>query len=203
MHKNTYTGKFIVFEGLDGSGQSTQAELLKDYLEKSDKQVLLTKEPTLDSDAGREIAEVLSHKKTLSSDKLQELFVEDRRDHLNKLILPVLKDGVFVISDRYFLSTLAFGSIDCNLELLIKLNNDFMEPDITFILEVRPEISIGRIEKRGKEIQLFEKLDKLTKVAENYRILSQRFENIFVVDGEKLILEVHGAILEKLNNLLV
>ena len=93
MQKNPYPGKFIVIEGLDGSGQSTQAELLKNFLLKEGHKVVLTKEPTQDSEAGKKIKEVLGEAIKLESQLLQELFVEDRKEHLQNLIIPALKEG--------------------------------------------------------------------------------------------------------------
>ncbi len=176
---------FIVFEGLDGSGQSTQAKLLENYLKKKKFPVVLTKEPTLDSQAGRKIKEILDEKEKIGPDKLQKLFTRDRQEHLKNLIIPALKKRKMVISDRYFFSSFAFGSIDLDLKWLIGLNKKFLMPDITFILGVRPKICIERIKNRGKKITLFEKLKKLEKVWENYKTFPKKFPNVYMVNGEK------------------
>jgi len=197
MKENNYPGKFIVFEGLDGSGQSTQASLLKDFLIKEKIDVVLTKEPTLTSSAGQKIKEILDEKSTISPEQLQLLFTEDRREHLEKVIIPALKMGQYVISDRYFFSTFAYGTAEgLDLEWLIKINNDFLLPDLTFLLKVRPEICLERIQKRGLGIKLFEKKEKLSRVWQVYEILPQRFQNIYLVDGEKSIEEVFREIKE-------
>lgn len=183
-------GKFIVFEGLDGSGQSTQVALSAKFLrEEKGFEVVVTKEPTLDSEAGRRIREILGEKIKIEPAELQELFAQDRKEHLENLIIPALKAGKIVISDRYFFSSFAFGSLDCDLEWLIKLNDDFILPDFTFLLKVSPEVCIERIEKRGEEIKLFEKREKLEKVWQGYEKLLDRF-NIKVIDGERSIEEV-------------
>ena len=188
MKKNTFLGKFIVFEGLDGSGQSTQSGLLKDFLIENGYNVVLTKEPTLDSEAGRKIRKVLDKELEISSKGLQELFIQDRREHLEKIIIPALKRGSIVISDRYFFSTFAFGaSAGVDLEWLIKINNQFLYPNITFLLKVSPEICVDRIIKRGTKTTLFEKVEKLKNVWQTYKILPERFDNIYVIDGEKSI----------------
>ncbi len=188
MKKNTFLGKFIVFEGLDGSGQSTQSGLLKDFLIENGYNVVLTKEPTLDSEAGRKIRKVLDKELEISSKGLQELFAQDRREHLEKIIIPALKRGSIVISDRYFFSTFAFGaSAGVDLEWLIKINNQFLYPNITFLLKVSPEICVDRIIKRGTKTTLFEKVEKLKNVWQTYKILPERFDNIYVIDGEKSI----------------
>jgi len=195
MIKNPYPGKFIVFEGLDGSGQSTQANLLKNFLIERGLEVILTKEPTKDSEAGRKIREILDKMLEASPPTLQELFVQDRKEHLEKLIMPVLKEGKVVISDRYFFSTFAYGaSGDIDLEWLIKINSEFLLPDLTMILKVSPEVCVSRIEKRGRSIQLFEKTEKLKKVWQTYEILPSRFENVYIIDGEKTIDEVFAEV---------
>lgn len=195
MQKNPCPGKFIVIEGLDGSGQSTQAELLRDFLIKEGCRVVLTKEPTQDSIAGRKIKKVLDKMIEVEPRLLQELFTEDRKEHLENLIIPALKEEKIVISDRYFFSTFAFGASDgLDLDWLIKINDEFLLPDLTFILKVSPEICIQRIEKRGKEKKLFEKKEKLKKVWQTYETLPNRFENVYMINGEKSKEEVFSQI---------
>lgn len=195
MRKNTYKGKFFVFEGLDGSGQSTQAELLKDFFIKEGYQVILTKEPTQGSEAGKRIKEILEKKIKIDPIGLQKLFARDRKEHLKNTIIPALKEGKTVISDRYFFSSFAYGTADgADLEELIKLNDDFLLPDLTFILKARPEICIKRIEERGNSKTLFENKEKLAKVWEVYEILLNRFGNVYMIKGEKPIEEVFEEI---------
>ena len=197
MKKNTFEGKFIVFEGLDGSGQSTQAGLLKEFLMKKGFNVVLTKEPTLDSEAGKKVRKILDKEIKVSPKEIQELIVEDRKEHLEKVIVPTLKEGKIVISDRYFFSTFAFGSADgLDLDWLIEINNQFLYPDIIFLLKVNSSICMERIKNRGNRMDLFEKEEKLSEVWKTYKILPDRFENIFVIDGEKSIEKVFEKIKE-------
>lgn len=204
MLKNSYSGKFIVFEGLDGSGQSTQAGLLKNFLLEKGYEIILTKEPTIDSEAGKKIRKVLDKKLIINSKELQELFVQDRKEHLEKTIIPSLKQGKIIISNRYFFSSLAYGTSDAlDLEWLIDINDSFLMPDITFLLKASPEICVQRIVGRGKKVTLFEKKEKLEKVWQVYRKLPERFDNIYIIDGEKSIEQVFEQIkkiiIEKLN----
>ena len=195
MIKNPYSGKFIVIEGLDGSGQSTQVELLRDFLNKKGYQVILTKEPTPDSQAGKKIREILDKKAKTKPQKLQELFTRDRKEHLENLIISALKEGKMVISDRYFFSTFAYGAASgLDLDWLIKMNDDFLLPDLTFSLNVSPKVCIERIEKRGKRKTLFEKEKKLEKVWHIYKTLPNRFENVYMIEGEKTKKEVFSQI---------
>ena len=198
MLKNHYSGKFIVFDGLDGSGQSTQAGLLRDFLSGKSHQVVLTKEPTLDSEAGKKIRQILNKKTWVAPMQLQKLFARDRQEHLEKVIIPALKEGKTVISDRYFFSSFAYGvASGLDLNWLIKINDEFLLPDLTFILKVSPEICHQRIEKRGRKKTLFEEKEKLTKVWETYKILPSLFENVYIIEGEKPIKEVFYEIIKK------
>ncbi len=197
MIENTNQGKFIVFEGPDGSGQSTQVSLLRDFLIEKGHQAIITKEPTLDSEAGKKIKKVLEKEVEASPEELQELFVQDRKEHLENLIIPALKEGKFIISDRYFFSTFCFGAAaGLDMEELIKMNNDFLLPDLTFILNVRPEVCVQRITNRGSKKTLFEVKERLGKVMENYKKMPSRFENVNLVNGEQPIGKVFEDIKE-------
>jgi len=137
-------GFFVVFEGPDGSGQSTQVELLVNYLKAKGCKVLATKEPTLQSKAGKTIREALDEKIKLGPQELQGLFTKDRASHLKNIILPALKRGKIVISDRYFFSSFAFGAANgVSLDWLVRMNKMFLHPDLTLILDVPAEVSVG------------------------------------------------------------
>lgn len=194
MEKNLYGGSFIVFEGLDGSGQSTQAAFLVDYLKSRGRAVVATKEPTQWTRAGRQIGGVLGEKERTSPLKLQKLFCEDRREHLKREIIPALKRGQVVISDRYFFSTLAFGGLEVEMVKLARLNAKFLYPDKIFFLRVSPAECVRRIAARGAGAQFFEKLEKLKKVGGNYEKICARFPDVMIIDGEKTKVEIHQRI---------
>ncbi len=205
MKKNPYSGKFIVFEGLDGSGQSTQAKLLQDFLIKKDYKVLLTKEYTKNSEAGRKIRKIVN---TTSSPKgknfhakLQELFAEDRKAHLKNKISPALKKGKIVISDRYFFTSFAYGKAEgVSLKWLIGINNKFLVPDLSFILKVRPEICISRIKKRDKKRTFFEERRHFAKASKIFQVLPKKFKNVYIINGEKPIKKVFSQIEDLLHS---
>lgn len=187
-------GIFIVLDGPDGAGLSTQAQLLEEWLRKKRKKVLLTKEPNFGLIGGIIKAALKNEWKT-DQKTLQLLFSADRAHHLQKEIIPALKKGYIVISDRYILSTYCFGTIDgLSLDWLRSLNSQFIKPDITIILDVPPEVSLERIKKSRPSLELFEDRKKLEKIRENYRKLKNEFPNTFVVDGTKSIEEVHEKI---------
>lgn len=196
MIKNSYPGKFIVFDSLDGAGNSTQVKLLADYLNKIGKRTHITKEPTSGLIGGL-IRSQLTHDWKSSQICLQLLFSADRAYHLEKEIIPLLKRGINVISDRYFFSTLAYGNLEINdLDWLIKINEKFLMPDLTFFLKVSPKICIERIKKERFEITLFEKEKILKKVWKNYEMVAKRFKNIYIINGERSIEEISKEIIE-------
>ena len=186
---------FIVFEGLDGSGSSTQAALLAENLEKLNKKVVQTKEPTTGT-IGRLVREYLQHKHSTSPKALQLLFASDREDHLHTLVRPNLAEGKIVISDRYLHSSIAFGArSDEEFNWLNDLYEDFQKPDLVFLLKVLPEECMKRIKGRGSEIELFEKEEVLRRVWENYAQLAQENDNIVLIDGMQSIEEIEQQIL--------
>lgn len=191
MKKSIYPGKFIVVEGLDGSGKSSQVDLLIEYLKKNGKDVVVTKEPTMDSESGRKIKQALKKEIVIESLELQKLYVQDRKEHLENKVIPALKEGEFVVSSRYAFSTFAYGYSDgLNVDLLVDMNKEFLLPDLTIIIDVNPKSCVERIENRGEPVELFEKLEKLTKVNEIYKKTSDMFENVVIINGERPIAEV-------------
>ena len=196
--KNPYPGRFIVFEGPDGSGTTTQANLLFKYLKRQGKKVYLTSEPT-HSLIGGLIESQISGDWQSSPECLQLLFTADRTHHLEKEIIPLLKKGIIVVCVRYILSTLAYGNLEIKDEKwLMEINKKFIWPNITFFLKVRPEICIRRIKKERFHKELFEKEEKLKKIFKNYLKFAKKFKNICVISGEKPIKEVFEEIKNKI-----
>jgi len=206
MIKNQYEGKFIVFEGLDGSGKSTQAELLGKRLKEKLIKVHKTLEPTQYLIGGL-IRSFLANDWKSSPDCLQLLFAADRAYHLEKEIFPVLKKKINVVCDRYFFSSLAYGALGCDLDWLVKTNDNFLLPDLTIILKSDPRICIERMAKERFSVELFEKVGKLEKVWENYQKIVKRFASVAdirVIDGDRPISlifeEVEKILAEKKGN---
>lgn len=184
---------FIAFEGLDGSGLSTQAGILRNYLLDKGISVVLTKEET-DGLIGGLIKSCL--KKEWKTDPLtvQMLFVADRNHHLKSVIEPALRDSKFVITDRYVLSTLAFGGMDLDVEFLKTLNSKFRPPDHTFIIDVPPDICLDRIRRGRFSVELFEEKKKLEKILANYQGLKDFFPNTHFINGNRDRMEVFEEI---------
>lgn len=189
-------GKFIVIEGLDGSGLSTQAELLQNFFKNNGTKAYLTKEPT-NNVIGGLIRGALSEVYKLPPETLQLLFVADRGHHLDHEILPILKEGHVVICDRYFWSTVAFGSLAVDRGWLLELNKYAIIPDMTILLKVPPKICIERISHKRFAFELFEKEKELEKIWRTYLWLSKKFKRrIKIVDGVGEIDQVHKRIVK-------
>ncbi len=184
MKKNSYRGAFIVFEGLDGSGSTTQASRLYEYLKHRERKVHLTKEPT-HSLIGGLIRSQLTQDWKSNPECLQLLFTADRAHHLEKEIEPLLKQGITVISDRYILSTIAYGGLNLDSRWLKIINERFIFPDITFLIKVSARVSLEeRIGKNRFALELFEEKKKLQQVWKNYQAAAKQFPNVKIVDGE-------------------
>ncbi len=142
-------GHFITFEGIDGSGKSTQARLLFDHLKQAGKDVILTREPG-GSEGAEEIRRLLveGNPDRWSGETEVLLFTAARRDHLEKTILPALDRGTTVISDRFADSTRVYqGAARGNLRSLVDTLHDIAiatEPDITFVIEMDPIVALKR-----------------------------------------------------------
>ena len=194
-------GKFIVFEGLDGSGLSTQASLLTNFLLEKGHKAILTKEQTNGAIGGLVKSCIKGQLKT-NLLAIQLLFAADRAHHLSEEILPAVNEGEFVICDRYFFSSLAFGSLDVDRKFLELLNSKFPKPDITFIIDTPPERCLQRIDKSRFSVELFEDIEKFRKIRENYLLIKKSFPNVFVIKGDRSKEEVHKDVKEILDGIL-
>lgn len=202
MKKNTNPGLFIVFEGLDGSGSSTQVDLLTSRLNQIGYYAYATKEPTNNLIGGL-IRSALKKDWKPSGECLQLLFTADRAHHLTREIIPNLEKAHIVVSDRYFFSTIAFGSVSENSQWLEELNQRFLIPDITFLIRVSPKECVRRIGKSRNEFELFEEEKKLQKTWSTYSSLAKRKEfPTIIIDGEKTIKQIEGEIFRHVENIL-
>ena len=160
-------GLFLVFEGPDGSGTTTHAKLLAARLEAHKMPVLLTREPT-SGPIGQEIRRKLQSREELDQRDLQQLFTNDRAEHVANIIVPSLQEGIIVISDRYTLSTIVYGvakGIDSTW--LQSINANFPEPDLTIITLPPFEVCLERLGARAERDQ-FEENDFQRRVYDGY-----------------------------------
>ncbi len=193
--------KFIVFEGIDGSGLSTQSQLLKEYLTKRTAKILLTKEPT-DGLIGMLIRSTLRKRIKFDDTTLALLFAADRTDHLANI---KFNNYDYVISDRYYISNFAYQSQTIDLNFLIEINKFARKPDLVIFLDVKPETCIERITHNRDHIELYENIEKLRATKENYLkimdYLRKNFDlNVVFVDGNRSIEEVRKDIVGAMEN---
>ncbi|MFC2154001.1 dTMP kinase [Candidatus Altiarchaeota archaeon] len=164
---------FIVLEGLDGCGKSTQARLLAEWLEKQGKDALLTAEPTKNS-IGKAIREILAGEEEIDPRALSLLFTSDRGEHLVKEVEPALKQGKIVVSERYYYSTISYQNAQgVDWDWLVSLN-DFRKPDLAFLLEVPADWASKRIrdkieEEREKAQKAYKKFQEEKKKFEEHK----------------------------------
>jgi len=193
-------GRFIVLEGLDGSGITTQAELLRTWCEKQGIAVHVTKEPS-DGPAGLLIKLALRRRLDASSpESLALLFAADRQDHVATEILPALSSGTTVICDRYYLSSFAYQLLEVpDLEWLMNINSKCPHPDLTVYLDVPPETCLERMNSdvwRGSDqLQLYEELGSLKEIRSNFVLaidtVKRAQQRVEIVDGSREITTIH------------
>jgi dTMP kinase len=169
--KEIHSGRFIVLEGLDGAGTTTQGRALKAWLEARGQRVDLSAEPT-DGPLGRAIRQVLRGELQLGGAERERivalLFAADRLDHVGGRLEPLLAQGVRCISDRYLPSSLAYQAAFCPVEWVRTLNRYAREPDLTLFLDVPPEVGLARVASRDGRQERYEVLDTLAAVRANY-----------------------------------
>ena len=188
-------GYFISFEGIDGSGKSTQIQKLAKFLKGRDFDVVITREPG-GSKGGEEIRNLLlqGNVDRWSAETEILLFTAARRDHLERIILPALEEGKIVICDRFTDSTRMYqGMRGINLRNLVDTLNEKVikfDPDLTIVIDINPEISLARAKSRKIVEERFEDfgVDLQIKMRKGFLGLAKEFGNrIVVVNGQQSI----------------
>ena len=189
----TKKGAFIAFEGIDGSGKSTQIRMLSNRLQEKGIYCYTTMEPT-DSPIGSLIHQIMTGRVKTDNKVLAGLFVADRLDHLlNDVngILSKINEGITVITDRYYFSSYAYHSVDMSMDWVIEANRqskEILQPTINIFIDVDPDTAIERIAKNRFHQELFEKKSRLVKVREKYKEAFDKLKNeetYIVIDGNK------------------
>ncbi|KAF0109184.1 MAG: dTMP kinase [Anaerolineaceae bacterium] len=213
MKKNSCPGKLTVLEGLDGAGTTTQSAELADWLRKyKGIKVWETREPS-QGPAGAQIRSVLTGRLKMEQLTLAALFAADRLDHLYGKggVIEHLNAGEWVIMDRYYLSSLAYQTLnvdDAICRWIWDLHESCITPDITLFLDVTVKTCMKRINiNRGQHFELFEKEDLLEMIRSQYlraiHQLRQEGENIQILEGERPVVSVAKEVRERVKRLLL
>lgn len=207
---------FIVFEGIDGAGTSTQIEMLKNRPEA--KNFLFTAEPT-SAPTGKFLRQMLKGDFPLQNESAAYLFAADRNEHVNGKLLTqgntlvtgikeACQSGRKVVSDRYLFSSLAYQSINCPPEVPRLLNSLFPLPQLLFYFEISPKDSLSRLGNRNFR-EIYEKEDFLNRTVQEYHnVLSEYSEKaknqgmkIVLIDAKKTKEEISANIWQEIKNL--
>lgn len=196
-------GKLITLEGIDGSGKSTVAEKLQKNFEIKTFKPVFTREPTRGTLTGNAVEKAIQS----DTDQLAELFLftADHAEHLAKIVKPALESGKIVISDRYSDSRYAYQGVTLKtrlenpLEWVKDLHRGWtVVPDLTFLFDIRPEVSIERCGKRGEQSK-FEKLEFLQGVREIFlRLAAEDPERFIVIDASRSSEYIEKEVTEKI-----
>jgi dTMP kinase len=195
-------GLLIAFEGIDGTGKSSQLQMLGATLVQLGHQVVMTREPT-DGAYGRKIRSLFTSRFQITPAEELELFMADRREHVREVIEPALRAGRIVLTDRYYLSTAAYqGAVGQDPEAIMAANEAFAPvPDLVLLLTLPPDQSIHRIRAlRGEVLNDFEQEEALIRVAGIFAGLDRYY--IAWVDAAGSLAEVRDRVEARVRRLL-
>jgi dTMP kinase len=190
-------GKFIAFEGIDGSGKSTQILLLQKKLQEAGIPVYLTREPT-DGPYGSMLHTIMTGRLDACEETIAAMYVADRMDHIKNErngILKKLEEGMTVITDRYYFSSYAYQGAHISMDWTIQANSlcaNALKPDLNVYLDISPETSFQRISQNRTDFEIYEKLDNLKNTREKYM---EAFEKL--KDEEKIAIVSANQSLEQ------
>ncbi len=199
MHRS-HPGVLIVFEGIDGTGKSTQARLLADALRAEGRRVILSREPTNGAFGQRLRASATSGR--LSPEEELQLFLQDRREHVETLIEPALQGGEIVILDRYYFSTMAYqGARGFDPAEIRRVNEEFApQPDLLLLFDLPVETALGRIGVRDGKGNEFEQRESLSRCAEIFHSIRNEF--VRLIDADQPVEDIHRAVREEVRDFL-
>ncbi|MBU2538129.1 MAG: dTMP kinase [Proteobacteria bacterium] len=194
-------GLLIAFEGIDGTGKTTQIEMLSEVLRRRGFSVVATREPT-DGQYGRKIRELYKNRKSVTPEEELALFLDDRREHVAQVIAPALARGEVVLTDRYYFSTAAYQGAAGHDPLKIIAANELFAPvpDMVIMLEAPVSLGVHRVQKlRGETLNDFEQEETLAKVAGIFADL--KGSCIRRIDGTGNAETVHGLVMKNVAEL--
>lgn len=177
-------GRFIVLEGIDGSGTTTQAACLTSVLQARGHRVVRTHEPSTGSIGRLVRTELAETRASMPPSALALLFAADRLAHVEHEIGPALREGAIVLSDRYVISSWVYQSLACDRDWVETINRLAPWPDATVLLDIPADEALQRIEARGQPRDHFETLEQLERVRDSYLdAFAQSRPGLAIVDG--------------------
>jgi len=194
MKLNPYKGIFLAIEGLDGSGSREIAGEIAKKLSKEGYPIVYTKEPTK-GQVGRFLKELIKDRGKVSPLALEYLFAADRAIQMEDRVIPALKEGKVIISDRCLWSSIAYRSLYFPPNWLLEVNDKFIIPDNTYYIDLPPLECVRNIQEDEDELALYETEAKLSQIKEGYEWVASKFGYCFdMIDperyGQKVVEEI-------------
>lgn len=204
MTRREGRGRFVVLEGLDGAGTTTQSRLLVDALRADGRRAHVTAEPS-GGPIGALVRQVLTRRVAggaggdFDAHALALLFAADRLDHVAVEVAPKLAEGIDVVSDRFTLSSLAYqGLTTGDMEWVASVNARAARPDVTIFLAVKPAVALARRRAASLDREIYEVSEFQRRVARSYaraiEVLRAAGERVVELDGEAPTADVHAAV---------
>ena len=203
-------GKFLVFEGIDGSGKTTQIRQIHQRLVKQGRNAVATCEPT-DGPVGSLIRKMLAGSVETDQLTIASLFAADRTDHLlNRAngVKAMVDQGQVVLCDRYYFSSYAYHAQYMEMDWVIQanaLNARILKPTASLFIDVDPDICLERILLNRDSLDMYEKIDILKRVRDNYFLAFERLkdqEQVIIIDGNDSPARVEERIWKEIQQLL-
>ncbi|MBQ2614204.1 MAG: dTMP kinase [Clostridia bacterium] len=198
-------GKFIVMEGLDGCGKSTQIQRLAETLRKRGEKVLITAEPT-DFETGAYLRRILSESQEKNMYLQAALFLADRLEHITHPefgIKRYLNEGYTVICDRYYYSSFAYQGTATDMDWVMDINlkcGEILTPDLCIFLDVNPDTCKERIDRVREKPELYEKnIDLMRQIRQNFLSVLEKLtpeQHIVIIDANRTLEDVEKEILQ-------
>lgn len=212
--KNDQKGAYVALEGIDGSGKTTQVEELAKYYKSKGKEVVKTREPRKEGVIGDLVHQILKGEMKMSPKAFQYIFSADRVIHHEEIVLPALREGKIVISDRCFWSAVVYGILDKSKDYdykeasqilvaqsILSFYHRFTVPDYTFYLHISTDEAMKRIARKHEDDakEIYETRDKIEAVGKGYDWLIEKFQTeIIKINGEGSVQEVTKEIVDKI-----
>ena len=215
LQKNSYSGLYVALEGIDGCGKTTQLDKLSEYFKKQGREVVVTREPRKSGIIGDLVQKVLIGEEKLPAVSIQYLFSADRAANHQEIVLPSLKKGKVVISDRCFWSAVVYGILDRTggeydkkdadlllmTQSILSMYHQFTVPDFTFYLKIPLKESMKRLRLKKDVKEIYEDESKISKVLTGYEYLKNRFPDaITEVDGNQTVEKVTKEMIRLISN---